>query len=309
MTGTIEGPPDVTATVAARPRVRWRPASAGQALVWFIVVALVVGPFFPLVYSSLRSKPIYLPGGTFTLAAYRTLFADPLLRRAVGNTVSFAVGTTVLAVACGTALAILCARTNLPGRNAYRLLLIAPIVIPPLGLIVGWLSIYGQGGYLTQVVSKNLHLPVWNLSSIPAMSLLGAVITIPILYLTVQAALAGTDSSLADAARSAGAEPWRGVTRVTLPPRRPAILNCTLLIFALCLEILGIPLFLGTPSNIDFYASYLYRSWRSGVNPGPAFVSAGAVLLLAGVSGPLLLPTPPSRSHHPFLAPRPRSVS
>src|SRR5207302_10170680 len=101
--------------------------------------------------------------------------------------------------------------------------------------------------------------------------------------------LAGTNSSLEDAARSAGAGPWRVVTRVTLPMLRPAILNCTLLIFALCLEILGIPLFLGGPSNIDFYASYLYRSWSSGANPDPAFVRAGAVLLLVVVSGLLIL--------------------
>jgi iron(III) transport system permease protein len=298
----IESPAEVAAPAPARSRARRLPASAGQALVWFAVVALVVGPFFPLVYSSLRSKPIYLPGGTFTLGAYRTLFADPLFWAAVRNTVSFALVTTVLAVIGGTALAILCARTNLPGRQTYRLLLMAPIVIPPLGLIVGWLSIYGQGGYLTQVVSRNLQLPVWNLSSIPGMSLLGAVITIPVVYLTVQAALAGTDSSLEDAARSAGAGPWQVITRVTLPMLRPAIVNCTLLIFALCLEILGIPLFLGAPSNIDFYASYLYRSWSSGANPDPAFVSAGAVLLLAVVSGLLILRARLSGSEQRFIA-------
>jgi iron(III) transport system permease protein len=302
MTSTIERPLEVTVPVAARPRARWMPASAGQALVWFVVVALVVGPFFPLVYSSLRSKPIYLPGGTFTLAAYRTLFADPLFWQAVRNTVWFAVGTTVLAVVGGTALAILCTRTNLPGRKAYRLLLMAPIVIPPLGLIVGWLAIYGQSGYITQLARQNLHLPVWNLSSIPGMSLLGGVITIPIVYLTVRASLAGTDSSLEDAARSAGAGPVRVISRVTLPLLRPAILNCTLLIFALSLEILGIPLFLGAPSNIDFYASYLYRSWIGGVNPDPAFVSAGAVLLLAVVSGLLILRARLSGSEQRFIA-------
>src|SRR5690349_4198863 len=302
MTSMIERPLEATVPVAARPRARWLPASAGQALVWFAVVTLVVGPFFPLVYSSLRSKPIYLPGGTFTFGAYRTLLADPLFARAVRNTVSFAVGTTALAVVGGTALAILCTRTNLPGRKAYRLLLMAPIVIPPLGLIVGWLAIYGQSGYITQVVGKNLHLPVWNLSSIAGMSLLGGVIAIPIVFLTVQASLAGTDSSLEDAARSAGAGPWRVITRVTLPMLRPAIANCTLLIFALCLEILGIPLFLGAPSNIDFYASYLYRSWSSGANPDPAFVSAGAVLLLVVVSGLLLLRARLSGSEQRFIA-------
>lgn len=267
MTSTIDPITAVTPPVPVRPGTRWLPASVGQAVVWFVVIALVVGPFVPLVYSSLRSKAIYLPGGTFTLQAYRTLFADPLFWQAVWNTLYFAAATTVLSVVAGTALAILCGRTNLPGRKAYRLLLMAPIVIPPLGLIVGWLAIYGQSGYLTQVVGRNLHLPVWDLSSIPGMSLLGAVITIPVVYLTVQSSLAGTDSSLEDAARSAGAGPLRVIGRVTLPMLRPAILNSTLLIFALCLEILGIPLFLGAPSNIDFYASYLYRAWTNGVTP------------------------------------------
>src|ERR1700730_8277378 len=302
MTSTLDHPSAVVPPAPARRQARWLPASVGQWLVWAAVVALVMGPFIPLVYSSLRSKPIYLPGGTFTIGAYRTLFADPLFWSAVRNTAWFAVGTTVLAVTCGTAFAILCARTNMPGRKTYGRLLIAPIVIPPLGLIVGWLAIYGQDSYLTQVVSKNLTLPVWNLSSIPGMSVLGAVVTIPIVFLTVQASLAGTDSSLEDAARSAGAGPVQVITRVTLPMLRPAILNCMLLIFALCLEILGIPLFLGTPANIDFYASYLYRSWSSGANPDPAFVSAGAILLLAVVSCLLILRARLAGSEQRFIA-------
>jgi iron(III) transport system permease protein len=302
VTSTLDHARTAVPPAQARRRVGWLPASAGQGLVWSVVVLLVAGPFIPLVYSSLRSKPIYLPGGMFTLQAYRTLFADPLFWQAVRNTLGFAVTTTVLAVACGTGLAILCSRTNLPGRKAYGRLLLAPILIPPLGLIIGWLSIYGQGGYLTQVVSNNLHLPTWNLSSIPGMSVLGAVVTIPVVYLTVQASLAGTDSSLEDAARSAGARPLRVITRVTLPMLRPAIVNSALLILALCLEILGIPLFLGAPSNIDFYASYLYRSWSSSGTPDPPFVSAGAVLLLVVVSGLLLARARLSGSEQRFIA-------
>src|SRR5260370_42624241 len=98
MTSTIEQPPDVTPPVTVRPRARWMPASAGQAVVWLVVVVLVVGTFFPLVYSSLRSKPFYLPGGTFSLQAYRTLFADPLFWQAWRNSLWFAARTTALAV-------------------------------------------------------------------------------------------------------------------------------------------------------------------------------------------------------------------
>jgi iron(III) transport system permease protein len=301
MTSTLERSSELRDPIPAAPR-RLLPGSVGQAVVWVLVLALVVGPFFPLVYSSLRSKPIYLPGGTFTLGAYGTLFADPMFWKAVQNTVTFALATTMLAVVVGTSLAILCSRTNMPGRKAYGILLMAPIVIPPLGLIVGWLAIYGQSGYLTQLASKNFHLPVWDLSSIPGMSLLGAVVTLPVVYLTVQSSLAGTDSSLEDAARSAGAGPMQVIARVTLPMLRPAILNCTVLIFALCLEILGIPMFLGAPSNIDFYASYLYKSWSSGVTPNPSFVSAGAVLLLAVVSVLLVIRARLSGAEQRFIA-------
>jgi iron(III) transport system permease protein len=257
--------------------------------VWGAVVVLVIGPLVPLLYASFRSKPYYLPGGVFTVQGYRTLFTDPAFWRAVQNTLLFAVGTTVLAVAAGSAFAILCGRTNMPGRKVYSTLLLAPIVIPPLGLIVGWVSIYGQSGYLTGLVGRNLHLPVWNLSSLPGMALLGAAVTIPIAFLTCQAALAGTDSSLEDAARSAGANPVQVIRSITLPLLRPALLTCTVLIFALSLEVLGIPLFLGPPAHIDFYASYLYSAWSGSITPDPSYVSAGAVLLLLVVSVLLLL--------------------
>jgi iron(III) transport system permease protein len=275
--------------------------------VWLIIVALVAGPLLPLLYASVRSKPYYLPGGVFTLGAYRTLFADPVFWHAVQNTIWFALITTVLAVAGGAAFAILCGRTNMPGRKAYATLLLAPVVIPPLGLIVGWVAIYGQSGYLTGLVGKNLHLPVWNLSSIPGMSVLGAAVIIPVAYLTCRSALAGTDSALEDAARSAGATSVQVIRRITLPMLRPAILNCTVLIFALSLEVLGIPLFLGAPSNIDFYASYLYKSWSSSVTPDPPAVSAGAVLLLITVSVLLLIRTHLARSEQRFAVTAPRA--
>jgi iron(III) transport system permease protein len=284
VTSTVQLASPAQTGITAGPRRPWLPAWASQALVWVVIIGLVAGPLVPLVYSSVRSKPIYLPGGVFTLGAYRALFADPAYWTAVENTLVFAVVATALAVAGGTVLAVATSRTNLPGRRAYGPLLLAPIVIPPMGLIVGWLAVYGQSGYLTQVVRVNLHLPAWDLSSIPGMAVLGAVVTLPVAYLTVQSSLAGTDSSLEEAARSAGAGALSVIARVTVPMLRPAILNSAVLIFALCLEILGIPLFVGAPSNIDFYASYLYNTWNNSLTPDPPTVSAGAVLLLIVVS-------------------------
>ena len=280
--------------------------TAYQALVWALMVLLVLGPLAPIVYSSLLSKPFYLPGAVFTLNAYASLFADPAYWVAVRNSIQFAALVTAIAVPAGTLFAILCHRTDLPLAKWFALLLMAPIVIPHLGLIVGWVVLYGEGGYLNQIVSSVLHLPPWRLSSVGGMALLGAAVTTPIAYLTCRAALEGKDTALEDAARSLGAGPLSVITRVTIPMLRPAILNCGVLIFALGLEVLGIPLLLGAPSNIDMYASYLFKAWSKGPTPNPPMVSAGSVVLLLVVTVLLLMRAALSGSQSRFVASGPR---
>jgi iron(III) transport system permease protein len=272
-------------------RRRPLPTSATQGLLWALTVVLVIGPLVPLLYSSFRSQAFYLPGGTWSLQPYRSLFEDPGFWRAVENTLIFAALTTALAVTLGTLFAILINRTNLPGGSWLRWLLVAPIVIPPLGLIVGWTSIYGTSGYLTQFVHRNLGLPAWNLSSLVGMAILGSVVTIPITFLTCQVALQGSDGALENAALSAGASPATVLRRITAPMLRPAILNSSILVFALSLETLGIPLFVGSPANINLYASYLYNGWSNSATPDPPFVSAGAILLLVVVTALLIVRT------------------
>jgi iron(III) transport system permease protein len=279
-----------TAVMAPRRR-RLLPTSATQGVVWALTVVLVLGPLLPLVYTSFRSQAFYLPGGTWSLQPYRTLFEDPAFWRAVENTLIFAAITSVLAVGLGTLFAVLINRTNMPGGSWLRWLLVAPIVIPPLGLIVGWTSIYGTAGYLTQFVHRDLGLPAWNLSSLLGMAILGCVVTIPITFLICQVALQGSDSALENAALSSGASPARVLRRITTPLLRPAILNSSVLVFALSLETLGIPLFIGTPANINLYASYLYNGWSNSATPDPPFVSAGAILLLVVVTVLLIVRT------------------
>jgi iron(III) transport system permease protein len=280
----------VPMTVAMSPSValpapRGRPATgrAVQWTVWLLTVVVVIGPLLPLLYASFRTVPLYLPGGDFSVDGYRQLFADPAFVTAVKNTLGFAAIGTALAVVLGSTFAVLCTRTNMPGRRVFSLLVLLPIVLPPLGLLLGWDAVYGEGGYVTTMVGR-AHLPTWDLSSVVGMGLLAGCISVPLAFLTCRASLQGTDPRLEDAARSAGAGPLTVIRRVTLPLLRPAIVNSALLIFVLAFETLGIPLLIGSHNNIDFYASYLYRTWQNSPDPDPASVSAGAILLLVTVS-------------------------
>ena len=270
-----------------RPRRQLLPAGVLQAGVWALVVVLIVGPFVPMLYASVRDRPLYESGGIFTLEPYRQLFSDSEFWKAWGNTLQYATMTTLMAVVGGTAVAILVSRTDLPGRRALGKLILLPILLPPLGVVLGWIVVWGPGGYLTNLFSQRLHITTIAIDTIPGMSLIEAARLLPVAYLTCEAALARADSSLEDAARSAGAGPVRVLRSVTVPMLRPAILNSATLIFTLAIASLGIPLLLGTANNIKFVSSYLYLQWTNAAEPDPATVSAGAVMLL-GVATVLL---------------------
>jgi iron(III) transport system permease protein len=280
-----------TAYEAAAPVRRRRSlptAGTLQWLTWVLVVGLILGPFVPLLYASVRDRPLYEAGGVFTLAAYRDLFGDAAFWRAAVHTLEYAGLTTALSVVAGGAVAILVARTDLPGRTFLGRLTLLPLLLPALGLVLGWIVVWGPGGYLSSLVERHLHLATLDINTVPGMAVIEATRLLPVAYMTCEAALARADSSLEDAARSAGATPLRVLRNVTIPMLRPALLNSGTLIFTLSIASLGIPLLLGTPRNIQFVSTYLYLQWTNAATPDSPIVSAGAVVLL-GVATLLLL--------------------
>ncbi|MBA3331952.1 MAG: hypothetical protein H0T39_13965, partial [Actinobacteria bacterium] len=142
-----------------RPRRSLVPAWALQWATWLLVVTVIVGPFIPLVYASIRDRPLYEAGGVLTVQPYREIFGDSAFWHAWGNTLVFAALTTVIAVVGGALVAILCTRTDLAGRRAFGRVILLPILLPSLGMVLGWIVVWGPGGYLTSMFSDRLHLP------------------------------------------------------------------------------------------------------------------------------------------------------
>lgn len=276
-----------TLTTAATGRLRrsWLPASVTQYALWAAAVVVVVGPLVPVLWASLWTTPLYEAGGVLTLRNYRDLLADPAWWEAVRNSVTFALLTTVGSIALGTTLAVLFVRTDVPGRQVLRGVLLLPVMLPGLALILGWASMYAPSGYVTRLLEEHTPLPVWwNLYSVPGMAMLAMGVAAPVVFLFVQAALTSQDAALERAAQTAGATPARALLTVTVPLLRPAVLNSAMIVFALSLEVLGLPLILGSSSNIEFISTYLYDRWLNVVPPEQGVVAAGAVVLLLTVT-------------------------
>jgi iron(III) transport system permease protein len=202
--------------------------------------------------------------------------AEPGLGRAVINTILLAAAVTLAAVPMGTAAALGLARADVPGRRAWRLALLLPVVVPDYVLGFSWTQAYGIGGFTDALADRpwsgvNSAVGVW------AALTVGAV---PLTYLVIAVGLAArAEPSLVRAARASGAGPAVVLWTVTLPLLRPAIAAATVLCFALSLGAFAIPQVMGSPGGFRTVTTEIYRSLSLGSDP-QSFVAAVVLALL-----------------------------
>lgn len=264
--------------------------NAGHYLIWAFAMFVLVGPVLAVAAASFWSTPLYESGGHLTLEKFRRLLTDAAWWEAVGNSFVFATMATTSSVVLGVSAAVLLTRTNLPFRRLLTGIFVLPVLLPGLVLIVGWMATWAPSGYVTSWLELNtgLTFPI-DLYSLNGMALVATSVAAPTVFLLCRTTVLSIDSSLEDAARSSGAGPVRALLSVTVPLLRPAITNSTLLVFAVVFEVLGLPLILGFSKDITLVSTYLYGHWVNGTPAEQGLVSAGALFLLAFVSGLLVV--------------------
>jgi iron(III) transport system permease protein len=201
------------------------------------------------------------------------------------TTIIFAVATTIGAVIAGVLLAVFLTRTDLPGRNLLVNFITIPYYVSPLVLAFAWAVIYGPQGFGT-ILARNLGLPTWNLYTVGGITLVAIMYYTPYTFLYTSSSLALSDPQLESAARVGGANPFQTLIRVTIPLVRPAITFSILLTLVSSLELLSIPLVLGTPRGIQVLSTFLYKLGIVGVRNdygAIAVVSLFVVLMVTGL--------------------------
>ncbi len=181
-----------------------------------MAAAAVVGLafLFPIGYLTWGSFAL---GGDFwdTLASSRTL-------RPLRNSLLIATATAAACAVLGTGLAWLVARTDLPGRRIWRLLLPLPLVIPSFVGATAVLAAFGRGGLVPFVP---------RIEGFWGAFLVLTLLSYPYVYLPVLARLSTTAPSIEEAARRLGSRPARTVGRVVLPQIRASVAAGTMLVF------------------------------------------------------------------------------
>ena len=178
----------------------------------FLVAPLAI--IVPMSFSTAISFEFPPPG--YWLGYYARYFQSTSWLDATANSFVIALGSMTLTMAVSLPAAFGYVRYRFPGRSAMNLFVMLPLIVP------GVVSALGYYGFLGRV-----HLVGTRTGVIVAHS----VLSIPVAFLVISAALKGFDRNLERAAYSAGAGPLRTFLWVTFPVLRPGLLIGALFAF------------------------------------------------------------------------------
>jgi iron(III) transport system permease protein len=249
-----------------------------------VTACMVVYPVSMVLYGSVKDAAPGQPGA-LTLANWRAVLGDPETFRVLANSILIALPRTVLALALATAFAWCVARTNTPFPRLLEGLLAFMFFLPELPWVLAWMLLGAPNvGLLNQWLRGVIPGvdSLINVYSYTGLIVLGAVRSATVLFLFIHPAFLAMDATLEEAARMAGAGPWRTLGRINFPLLLPALLASGVLSFVVAMESFEIPQLLGTPAKIFVFTTRIYDLAYGGhiANFGAATVLAVLLLLL-----------------------------
>jgi iron(III) transport system permease protein len=263
-------------------------AGVPRALTILLTAAAVLAPLSLIVYQSLLSAPFFDAVKTVGVDAYAFIFSDPDFWTSLVNSLLIAAGMTVIAVPLGAVLAFVMERTDFPGKRIIEPLLLVPSFVSPMVLSFGYVVAAGPVGFYSVWATTLFGAAPWGLYSLAAMSVIAGLTHVPNVYIYASSALKNLGSDVEEAARVAGASPFRVAVSVSLPLIMPALLFSAVLIFFLGLELFGLPLVLGDPEGHLVLSTYLYKLTNKLGTPSYHLMAAVAVCIVA-LTIPLVL--------------------
>ncbi len=265
-----------------------------ETLVVLVAAWLLLVPLLTLVLSSLRVGSNVLPferAARWGLENYRELLGGgPGYGRMLGNTLVYVVGATAVALLVGGSAAWLVERSNVPGRQLFYSLLVAPLMVPPVVQSITWILLFAPGTGLVNVLFRKAGVPggLLNAFSLPGMVMAQGLGLVPLSFLLISGALRGLDVRLEEAAWVSGATVPGALRRIVWPLLRPAVGAAGILSGLIALESFEIPLLLGAPAGVRVYSSTLYFAVHS-ISALPEYGKVAALAVPGLVLGFLAL--------------------
>lgn len=284
-----------------RKRRSRRTGSTGRLL--FILATLVVavwfilGPVITMLAASfqdtgrgIRVRPPFV----WTTDNFTDLLTSSALYENIANTAIYGVVALLISFSLSTALAWAIERTDIPFRNVFFVLVIAPVGIPGVVFAISWSFLLNPTTGLVNTTTRaifGIDSPTgpFNGYSLMGMAVVQGLALVPLTFLLISPSLIGMNRSLEDAARASGAGFWSIVWRVVLPLWRPALLAALIYEVVTVIEDVDIPIVLGLPGDVSVFMTDIYTLMNPPLGlPNYGAASAMGTMLVLAVLLPLI---------------------
>ena len=225
------------------------------------VLYLAGVPLVMLLYGSIRSAPIGEPGATFTIQNYIKAYLDREFWLLLLNSVYYALGTCSLTFLIGTFLAWVSERTNTPLKKLFVVMSLIPFIIPGILSTISWILLLSPKIGLINIAIKEalgLETAPFNIYTMWGMIWAEAIHLYPLVFLLMSAAFRNMDTSLEEAALTAGSTTFQTFCKVTLPLMRPAMFSVILINFVRGIEAFEVPALIGVPAKVSVFTTKIF---------------------------------------------------
>jgi len=226
------------------------------------------------------------PNGHWTGAYVLAAFRDPVYLSGLRNALIIAVLSALLADVVGIGLALLLDRYDVPGRRWLAPLIPLPLLLPPFVGAMGIRQLLGQSGAVNTLLEhlgllSGAHPIDWlRQGRLAAVVGLTALHLCPIVFFSVQSALASVNVELEEAAASLGCHGVRRFWKITLPLILPSVFGGTSIALIWGLTELGVPLV----CDFTQVTSVQIFSGLKDIGHNPFVYALVAVVLLVSVT-------------------------
>lgn len=241
------------------------------ARAWLALVALfLAGPLVVVAGVSVNElQSLTFPPQGFSMAWYGQIFADPGWRSALTNSLLLAATSAALAVAIALPLSWFLWRRIAPWAQVFRLLGVAPFILPPVITALGMLSFWATAGYYGQPWTAAISHGIF-------------FVTLPLVTLSL--GFDAIDRSLVEAASVMGADDRTVLRTVVVPMIQPYLVSGYAFAFVLSLNEY-IVAYMTVGFTMETLPIKIFNALRYGYTPTMAAVSILFVVLAAVIFG------------------------
>ncbi len=189
-------------------------------------------------------RVVIRPGKGSGLSNFTRYFSTPALFRSIGNSVFIAVLSTIITVSLAFWFAYALSRSCMKYKGFFRLVAMAPILVPSLLPGIALIYLFGNQGILKAfLLGHSIYGPIG--------IVVGSVFfTFPHAMLIIGTALSISDGRLYEAATALRASKWRTFWTVTIPSARYGLISAAFVVFNLVITDFGLPKVIGGQFNV-----------------------------------------------------------